>query len=351
MKFLSLFSGIDAASVAWNPIGWECIGFSEIEKFPSAVLAHRFPGVKNYGDITKANYGSIKPDIIVGGSPCQSFSVAGLRKGMDDPRGNLALAYLARVAELRPRWVVWENVPGVLSSNGGRDFAAFAFALAGIGYGFCWRILDAQFHGVPQQRRRVFLVGYSGDWRPPAAVLFESESLRWDTQKSGEKGKDITRTITSGFGRGGDLGEAAGDLCPVVVMAHGQAGAEIKTGMAPALTCDHEAPIVFEPRHFTRGQAGGKPKEKANALSANSYGSSDAAQHVLSKSRVRRLTPMECERLMGFPGDWTRIPWRGKKAEDCPDGPRYKAIGNSMAVPVMRWIGNRIAMFEGMAAK
>ena len=163
MRYLSVCSGIEAASVAWHPLGWEPVGFSEIEPFPCAVLAHRFPNVKNYGDMTKHKEWNIEPgtvELLVGGTPCQAFSVAGLRRGLEDPRGNLMLTFGAIANHLRPTWIVWENVPGVLSSDGGRDFGTFLGMLGELGYGFAYRVLDAQYFGVAQRRRRVFLVGY-----------------------------------------------------------------------------------------------------------------------------------------------------------------------------------------------
>ena len=178
MKYLSVCAGIEAASVAWHHMGWEPVAFSEIEKFPSAVLAHHYPNVPNWGDMTKfKDWPDANLDVLVGGTPCQSFSVAGLRKGLDDPRGNLMLTFGAIAKRYRPQWLVWENVPGVLSSNGGRDFGAFLGMLAELGYGFAYRVLDAQFFGVAQRRRRVFVVGHLGDWHRAAAVLFERHSL------------------------------------------------------------------------------------------------------------------------------------------------------------------------------
>ena len=198
MKYLSVCSGIEAATVAWHPLGWEAVGYSEIEKFPSLVLEHHYPNVPNFGDMTKYKEwnlnGSI--DLLVGGTPCQSFSVAGLRKGLEDPRGNLALVYCGILDHFRPKWFVWENVPGVLSSGGGRDFGSFLGAVAELGYGFAYRVLDAQYFGVAQRRRRVFVVGYFGDWRPAAEVLFEPESLRRDTPPSRKKG-EVTPTLSS----------------------------------------------------------------------------------------------------------------------------------------------------------
>ena len=179
MRYLSVCSGIEAATVAWHPLGWMPAAFSEIEAFPRAVLAHHYPTVPLHGDFTTIGadeYGAI--DLLVGGTPCQSFSIAGLRGGLADDRGNLALEYLRLADRTRPRWLVWENVPGVLSSNGGRDFGSILGGMAELGYGTAYRILDAQHFRVPQRRRRVFVVGYIGDWRRAAAVLFERHSLQ-----------------------------------------------------------------------------------------------------------------------------------------------------------------------------
>ena len=194
MKFLSVCSGIEAASVAWHDLGFECVGVSEIDKFPSEVLKHHYPSVPNLGDMTKYKEwkDDLAPDLLVGGTPCQSFSVAGLRKGMDDPRGNLALTYVGIAEKYKPQWFIWENVPGVLSSSGGKDFSSFLSAMADIGYGIAYRVLDAQFFGVPQRRRRVFVVGYFGDWRPAVSVLFEPSSVFGHTPKGRKKGKGTT---------------------------------------------------------------------------------------------------------------------------------------------------------------
>ncbi len=203
MNYLSVCSGIEAATVAWHPLGWKAVAYSEIEPFPSAVLAHHYPDVPNVGDMTKFkewDFGSKTIDLLVGGTPCQSFSVAGLRKGLDDPRGNLALIYCGILDKFRPKWFVWENVPGVLSSNGGRDFGSFLGAVAELGYGFAYRVLDAQYFGVAQRRRRVFVVGHIGNWRSAAEVLFEPESLRRNSAPSKTKRKEIAGTITDSFG-------------------------------------------------------------------------------------------------------------------------------------------------------
>lgn len=188
MKYGSVCSGIEAATVAWDSLGWEPVFFSEIEPFPCAVLAHHYPTVPNLGDMNKfKEWPDATIDVLVGGTPCQSFSVAGLRKGLDDPRGNLMLTYLAIANKYRPKWLVWENVPGVLSSNGGRDFAALLRGMAECGYGFAYRILDAQYFGVAQRRRRVFVVGCFGSWQSAAAVLFERHSLQGNTPPRREK--------------------------------------------------------------------------------------------------------------------------------------------------------------------
>ncbi len=342
VRYLSVCSGIEAASVAWHPLGWEAVGFSEIETFPAAVLAHHFPTVPNFGDLTRHAQWNLAPgtvDLVVGGTPCQSFSVAGLRAGMEDPRGNLALTFLALVNRTRPRWVLWENVPGVLSSNGGRDFGAILGALGELGYGWAYRILDAQHFGVPQRRRRVFLVGYLGDWRPPAAILFEPESLRGDTPPRRAKGQGAPAPLGRGFARMQAIGQYALD------------------GTASTLkACDHKEPkdlVIPEAVPFVKAKRAQSAEDDetweadrpAPTLSVFDSGDTRATVAVVSPPplTVRRLTPMECERLQGFPDGWTAIPFRGKPAAD---GPRYKAIGNSMAVPVMRWIGERIKAYE-----
>ena len=226
MRYLSVCSGIEAASVAWHPMGWPPVGFSEIEPFPAAVLAHRFPGVPNFGDMTKYKEWPIEPgsiDVLVGGTPCQSFSVAGLRKGLADPRGNLMLVFLGIAERLRPRWIVWENVPGVLSSGGGRDFGSFLGALGELGYGWAYRVLDAQWcrvdgyeKAVPQRRRRVFVVGCLGEHgqRRAASVLLERESVSRDPEPRGEAGEEAASDAGGGAagGRWWDGSDTAGTL-------------------------------------------------------------------------------------------------------------------------------------------
>ncbi len=208
LKYGSVCSGVEAATVAWHDLGFEPQWFSEVDAFPSAVLQHHYPNVPNHGDMTKfKEWNNDKTiDLLVGGTPCQSFSVAGLRKGLEDPRGNLMLTYLAMAEQLKPKWLVWENVPGVLSSNGGRDFATFLTAMGKIGYGFAYRVLDAQYFGVPQRRRRVFVVGCLGDWRSAASVLFEPESLSGNPAPSREERQRVAPTVSTGapFSRTGN---------------------------------------------------------------------------------------------------------------------------------------------------
>lgn len=467
MRYLSVCSGVEAASIAWEPLGWTPVGFSEIEPFPSAVLAHRFPQVKNYGDLTRYKEWDIEPgsvDVLVGGTPCQSFSVAGLRKGLEDPRGNLMLVYLGLAEHLRVPWLVWENVPGVLSSNGGRDFGTFLGALGQLNYQFAVRVLDAQYFGVPQRRRRVFVVASLGDRPHPAKVLFEPESLRGDSAKSSQARKGAPRGARPGaesggrpgpFWNGADVAEALtrtsddqrmpdkGRMQMVVqpyrMTAFGQYADDdsastckqrdhkdatdlvvTATGsVTHALDCAHSAtedgtgrgtpivPVAFHPTQdpisstgathalgtgskggcatvavatvtgtlSSRSSAGGglgTDFEVAGGLQAVGFdptGSTanegievaptlrgsgvagNAGHHAAAMTptmQVRRLLPVECERLQGFPDDHTLIPWKKKPASECPDGPRYKAMGNSFAVPVVRWIGTRLdALVKG----
>lgn len=333
MRYISLCSGVEAASLAWEPLGWKPLMFAEVAPFPAAVLAHHWPRVPNRGDMTQhGDWPDAAVELVVGGTPCQAFSVAGKRGGLSDPRGRLMLAFLDVVARYRPRWVVWENVPGVLHSGRGRDFAAFVGGLVERGYCCAWRVLDAQFFGVPQRRRRVFVVGHLGDWERAAAVLFERAGVRGDFEPRRTAGEDIATLNAS------RVGTQSGGM--TLCMAHGQGGAEIRIDSAPTLTCNHEAPIVVN------GRQDPCVSDTAFALGCQHNGTDNV---LLGGYALRRLTPLECERLQGMPDDHTRIPWRGKAAEACPDGPRYAAIGNSMAVPVMRWIGERIQQVEVMA--
>ncbi len=377
MRYLSVCSGIEAATVAWHGLGWKPVAFSEIEAFPSAVLAHHYPDVPNVGDMTKYkewNLGAV--DLLVGGTPCQSFSVAGLRKGLEDPRGNLALVYCGILDHFRPKWFVWENVPGVLSSGGGRDFGSFVGALAELGYGFAYRVLDAQYFGVAQRRRRVFVVGHLGDWRPAAEVLFESESLRRDTAPSRKAGQAVAPCVTNGppFSRTGNERVEAEAMVVQPFPVANTLTARMHKGMNSDCN-EGQTPVVAIQGNLIGREAGGPQGVGASdqgvmytltkadvhgvaqpigtdcyngsitgdvAATMGTPGSSINASGptVMVNMAVRRLTPVECERLQGFPDQYTSIPWR--KSEVTPDGPRYKALGNSMAVPVMAWIGKRI---------
>lgn len=550
MRYLSVCSGIEAATVAWHGLGWIPVAFSDIEAFPRALLRYHYPHVpvhgrdqlkgEDFGDYADAagfqtigadQYGPV--ELLVGGTPCQSFSVAGKRGGMADGRGNLALEYIRLAHRSRARWVVWENVPGVFSSNHGEDFRCFLSGLVrwdvplpeegwqntGIiapgpadgAYGVAWRVLDAQYAGVPQRRRRVFVVGYLGDWRRAAAVLLERQSLLGDPPPRRQKGQAVAACLGAGPAANGSSpnvgsgqGNVVADLAPalraqahsshredteafvaqwpvevaptmntafadkmgledqhalggagyfvpdvvgaitakgpgtygapeidagqIICAAHGQHNAAIDVDLSPTLSCLHEAPyiahaqevadpivckegatwthegennfrtrnviaiqeraicenpdagpdgagfrtddqaytleartvpqaiafsplasgahppaVAFKTSHFTRGKDGA-PAETMSALSADAD-KGDQDPVIFAASAVRRLTPRECERLQGFPDDYTLVPYRGKPAAD---GPRYKALGNSMAVPVMAFIGRRIQMVEDL---
>lgn len=403
MNYGSVCSGIEAASVAWHPLGWKASFLSEIEPFPRVVLAHHYPYTPLHGDFTTIQKGDYDPiQLLVGGTPCQSFSVAGLRAGLDDPRGNLMLEFGALAKRLQPEWICWENVPGVLSSNRGRDFGTFLGMLGELGFGFAYRILDAQYAGVPQRRRRVFVVGHLGDWRLAAAVLFERHSLSGHPAPSRKAGQEVAGTIAKcsfSGGAGGRPEGAAGNHFQVanclraksndphradtgncvvdsICMSTGQAGAEIGIGIGATLNCNHEAPIACNPidtQNMTEGHNSGglgfgqhsdpsftitkghshagafEPgflKREGTHFYENHTGTlrkepGDNQMSVAANMQVRRLTPTECERLQGFPDGYTNVPYRNKPAAD---GPRYKALGNSMAVPVMAWIGERIEM-------
>lgn len=480
LSYGSVCSGIEAATAAWHPLGWRPLWFAEIEPFPSAVLAHRYPGVPNLGDMTgiaaMVRAGGVEaPDVLVGGTPCQAFSVAGARAGLADPRGQLTLAYVdladaidaARAVRGQPPVITcWENVPGVLSDKTGA-FGCLLGALAGedrqleppggrwadaglvLGpsRAVAWRILDAQYFGLAQRRRRVFVVSSARAGFDPAAVLFEFDGMRRDTPPSREAGK-VAPTIPSRSTAGGGLGTDFDLDGGIITMAHGQAGAEIGFDRGPTLTCNHEAPIaayahaghfgalqevqVSDPLRAKGGDTGnggeslvayaiqagalrtnpasgpdgigvqeghaytlearaevqavcitgpvthtlkaegfdasedgtgrGQPivaaafaentrhelrleggdGSRTGALSTGGGKPGQGAPCVVTAMAVRRLTPLECERLQGFPDGHTLVPVRGKPAAD---GPRYKALGNSMAVPCMRWIGLRLENF------
>ena len=453
MIYASVCSGVEAASLAWIPLGWKAAWFSEIEPFPCAVLKHRFPEVPNLGDMTKIKVETIENetgklqrfknesganvvvpggvDLLVGGTPCQGFSVAGKQDGLYDPRSALCLAYCELLETMRPRWFVWENVPGVFSANQGDDFRAFLRKIDEIGYSVAWRVLDAQYvrvdgfpRAIPQRRRRVFVVGHFGpDFRCPADVLFEPEIVFRTNPPRRSKGSGVARCLTASTGGASGKDQQhtfiSGDGRPlnaIKVIATGQANAETATDLCVNLTCNHEAPIVcgYETGYgywrigdiagTLRAEGENRPSRPSNIICAGFSGGQGAkaggigyeddvaptirsaesgsnqvpdvlcvhgsqdpvTQHELANTVgrnngrencvvyenhpqdafVRRLLPVECERLMGFPDNWTRIPWRSRLGKECPDSHRYKACGNSMCVNVMRWIGMRIELTE-----
>lgn len=545
MKYVSIFSGIEAATVAWHPLGWEPLAFSEIDPFPSTVLQHHYPDIPNLGDITKIDWRPYvgAADIVVGGSPCQSFSVAGKREGLAGASG-LMFEYIRAVRELRPRWFVWENVPGAFTSERGEAYRQLLSEMDALGYGLAWPVLDAQFFGVAQRRERVFLVGSLGTMRC-AEVLFERESLSWNHQSSRQKrqaltdeaqervgeadhdsgclnpgetqsrrvypasgvyptlstreksgqnqesvftqfGDDVAGTLTSRYdsspcvdrganvvvderdkvflcqtaqtGSNGKLvkqddvmntldrtnstavaaldfnptdarlryanddvsqtltarARTGGNQVPLVQVqplvfnpntginekgggfalsedvtptlktdhnpavafasnqrdevrelevagalaaqpgikqqtyicrADGQANAMTSVDMAPTWTshAKKDPPLIY-PAEDSIGEDALIQRDMSATLSTHNTQTPITGGHEKRGLTVRRLTPRECERLQGFPDDYTDIPYRNK--EHAPDGARYKALGNSMAVPVMRWIGERIHMVE-----
>lgn len=415
MRYLSLFSGIEAASVAWEPLGWEPVAFCEVDAFPSAVLAHRWPDVPNLGDITKVDWsdfakGKRKPDVVVGGSPCQSFSVAGNREGLAGESG-LMFEYIRSVRSIMPRCFVWENVPGAFTSEHGEAFRQLLAEMDALGYGLAWRVLDAQFFGVAQRRERVFLVGCLGDPRRAARVLFEPDGLRWDTPSSRDKRQELAARAGRGAAREG--GAVAKTLQVRCGCEGGGKGALIQDDMSATLSTS-QTQTVFAPTYQIAGNIIGRdPRNGGHQLGVvdpddngaftlttndlhavaapvclgddNAKAACDVdmcgalkvggSAPIMGSSayEVRRLMPVECERLQGFPDGHTDLTGADPDAlfermerEDmdeaerkrlrtklrkwckaCPDTPRYKACGNSMAVPVMRWIGERIAMTEG----
>jgi DNA (cytosine-5)-methyltransferase 1 len=366
MRYLSVFSGIEAASVAWKDLaGWEAQGFSEIDPFASAVLAHHYPHTKNYGDITKHPTWGITPgsiDLLIGGSPCQAFSIGGYREGLADPRGNLTLTFVSLIANLRPRWVLWENVGGVLSSNGGRDFKCFLYALAQCGYWFAWRVLDAQGTGspwpVPQRRKRIYLVAHSLGWEAPAKVLFKPQGFPGDFDQSQPEGEAAATTAEDSIGKTGT------GLTHFRKASRAQSSTDSETWVqsdifntlnlfdvgdvrTTELVVNDEA-VLYE----NHGQDSRitECRTVAPTICAK-YGTGGNNTPLVRTDCVRRLTCVEVERLQGFPDNYTQIPWRGKNPDKCPDNLRMIALGNSMAVPVIRLLGERINAYEKTKTK
>ena len=414
LTYLGLCEGISTATVAWKDL-MKPVGFAEIDEFPSAVLKHHYPDVPNFGDITKYKEWKLEtnPDLIIGGTPCQSFSVAGLRGGLSDSRGNLTLTFVNILNRFRPKWFIWENVPGVFSSNKGRDFHSFTEGLQAIGYSIGWRVLDAQYFGLAQRRKRVFVVGNnSNDLRGITEVLFEREGLLRDLAQSQQKGKDATKKVrerstgydqrkkeVSAFSahmsepmvhkdKSGTL--QAKNPTAVVYEAHAQDARYREQDVSPTIQARHcnmtNTPLVYQsnqtdarvkdmgdtcqtviarwgtggnnqplvqqkndPKIFQQNQRDevryiGEDGNISGALSSDS--GAKQTNYVHENSVIRRLTPVECERLQGFPDNYTQIPWKGKVKEDCPDSHRYKALGNAMAVPVIQFLGKNIVDYE-----
>lgn len=453
MRYLSLFSGIEAATQAWQPLGWECVAVSEIEPFPCAVLEHHYPHVPNLGDVTKITEQQIKDlgqiDLIVFGSPCQNLSVAGNRKGFEGEQSSLFYAAMEIIKyakrHCKTRFALWENVPGAFSSNKGADFTEVVKYMAGLdelntptnGWGkegaavgsnglLEWSVLDAQWFGLAQRRKRVFAIVDFGDWTSRPPILLERESLRGDSAPSRETRQDFTADVGASIGtrcfdkqRIGQYADnnvastcaardykdatdlviepyqkVVGVLCPsknqgglaVVSLNSKQMGLDTSETLASTLCAnDYKEPQVVAIAGNIIGRApknGGnhngfdesgacytlttndrhavefaepsraraldvlKNNEPSPTLSAKmGTGGNNMPMIAFSanpNSVVRRLTPIECERLQGFKPNFTKIPYRNKSADDCPNGPRYKALGNSMAVNVMAWIGQKI---------
>ena len=316
-KYLSVCSGIESATVAWEPLGWEAIAFSEIDPFCSSVLEHHYPDIINLGDfteITKHDIQETTPDLLVGGTPCQSFSISGLRGGLREDRGNLALEFIRLAQRLHPTWILWENVTGVLSSEEGRDFGTFLGGLAECGYGIAYRVLDTQYvrtqrfpRSIPQRRRRVFVVGYLGDWRNPAKVLFNREALSRNSKPSRKQRETSSRSTTHRITRSDKY-------------------------------VQDEIASTVRARDW---------KEPTDLIVNSVYCLESSYEETIPRNKIiRRLTPKECERLQGFPDNFTQIPYRGKSADQCPIAPRYEALGNSMSVNVMEFLGKRIEAVE-----
>ena len=382
LTYLGLCEGISTATVAWKDL-MKPVGFAEIDEFPSAVLDHHYPDVPNFGDITKYKEWKLEtnPDLIIGGTPCQSFSVAGLRGGLSDSRGNLTLTFVNILNRFRPKWFIWENVPGVFSSNKGRDFHSFTEGLQAIGYSIGWRVLDAQHFGLAQRRKRVFVVGNnSNDLRGITEVLFEREGLLRDLAQSQQKGKDATKKVrerSTGYDQrkkevsafSAHMSEPmvhkdkSGTLQAknptAIVYQSNQTDARVKdmgdtcqTVIARWGTGGNNQPLVQQkndPKIFQQNQRDevryiGEDGNISGALSSDS--GAKQTNYVHENSVIRRLTPVECERLQGFPDNYTQIPWKGKVKEDCPDSHRYKALGNAIAVPVIQFLGKNIVDYE-----
>lgn len=369
MKYGSVCSGIEAASVAWEPLGMQPSWFCEINAFPSAVLSHHWPYIPNLGDMNNLpelilNEEIEAPSILVGGTPCQAFSVAGLRNSLNDSRGQLTIKFIEIANAIdtireqngqEPCIIVWENVPGVLSAKD-NAFGCFlggivgeseilqstgkkwtnAGAVLGPQRQAAWRTLDAQYFGVPQRRKRIFLVASARKEFRPDKILFEQKSLSGNFEKSKKQRENIASFTASSFGqyeqvdKSGTIRASGGDC------GHGSETI-IAEQISKCLTTGTGSRIDYESESFI---VHGTQDPCVSKDTAFTVGRNNGAENVITTNmQVRRLTPLECERLQGFPDNHTLVPYKGRLAADSP---RYKACGNSMAVPVMKWIGKRI---------
>jgi DNA (cytosine-5)-methyltransferase 1 len=332
MKYGSLFTGIGGFDLAFDRAGMECSWQVEKDKFCRQVLQKHWPIVERFEDVKEVGKGNLSPvDLICGGFPCQNLSVVGRREGLAGKQSGLWFEYLRILDEMRPRWVVIENVPGLLSSNDGRDFATILQGLAKLRYGVSYRILDAQYFRVAQQRRRVFIVGSLGNGNS-AKVLFERECGSWDFETGRETRQEVARPIVAGsHGTGRDV-SIDNWICGA--LHNGNPGRDAQDDgnanhiIAHPLTSSSSN--RYEPssdNYVYDWQSGGDSrglelKDKANLTS-----------NQVQAVGVRRLTPVECEKLQGFPVGWTDI---------CSDSQRYRQTGNAVCVPVAYWIADRI---------
>ena len=368
MKYLSICSGIESAGVAWHPLGYTCLGLAEIDPFRSAVLQYHYPEVKNYEDFTKIKASDLSstPDVLVGGTPCATFSIAGLRKGLDEDRGNLALEFIKLIERVQPTWVVWENVPGILSSNGGQDLGTFLGAMGELRYGFAYRVLNTEYvrtkrfpRAIPQRRRRIFVIGHiRGDWKSPAKVLFDNQPVSENIKPSRGKSTGVTSNTGASTERGnteywrklGRDGQYVEDYKDKKVSSTLTAGGRFSMENSAVVVKD---PIPTDSKYTVMDRYNKMSRlykeEVSPTLTAMTGGNRQPIVFHESKhtnSFVRRLTPLECERLQGLPDNYTQIPYRGKSKEDCPVSKRYEACGRAMSVNVMEWLGTRIMQVE-----
>jgi len=388
IRFGSVCSGIEAASVAWNPIGFQAAWFSEIEQFPCDLLEQKYPDIPNLGDMTalpeRIASGEVEaPDILCGGTPCQAFSMAGQRGSLSDPRGRLSLCFVQifnaiddrrKANGQQPAVCFWENVPGVLRT-GDNAFGCFLGALAGCDEPIvpevgrfpaagavegprrrvAWRVLDAQHFGLAQRRKRVFVVASARGGADPAEILFERSRLRGDSAPRGTKpeavaplapgraGTDYRARVPVG-GRNSDSNFFLRENCPTLTTDGANAGRA--QGASCAVIERRSRAFVGEFDISSYEPAATASTLTTHCLRPDSRGQAAAIVEQAPPPNewlgVRKLTPVECERLQGFPDNYTRIAFRGRSAENCPDTHRYAAVGNSWAVPVIRWLGARM---------